>query len=63
METKYRGKRLDNNKFAYGYLIQGFFSTKIVNSDGEYKVDPETISQLAGYDKAGKEVYKRSVAR
>ena len=63
METKYRGKRLDNDEFAYGYLVQGIFSTRIVNSEGEYKVDAETVSQLAGYDESGNEIYKRSVVR
>lgn len=57
---KFRGKRLDNDEFAYGYLVQSMFSTKIVNREGEYRVDEETVSRLAGYDSEGNEVYQRS---
>ena len=57
--VKFRGKRLDTEEFVYGYLVQTPFAVKIVNVEGEYKVDAETISKLAGYDKNGNEVYVR----
>lgn len=56
---KFRGKRLSDGKFVYGYLVQTMFSTKIVNVEGEYRVDEETVAKLAGYDDFGNEVYMR----
>lgn len=54
---KFRGKRLDNNEYVYGDLIQGVF-TKILTSNGEYFVDPYTVVKFVGYDKNGNEVYR-----
>ena len=54
---KFRGKRLDNNEYVYGDLIQGVF-TKILTSNGEYFVDPYTVVKFVGYDKNGNKVYR-----
>ena len=54
---KFRGKRLDNNEYVYGDLLQGVF-TKILTSSGEYFVDPYTVAKLVGYDRDNNEVYK-----
>ena len=54
---KFRGKRLDNNEYVYGDLLQGVF-TKILTSSREYVVDPYTVAKLVGYDRDNNEVYK-----
>jgi hypothetical protein len=54
---KFRAKEIETNEFVYGDLIQGKV-TKIVNKNGEFKVDKNTVKQLAGFDAAGEEIYE-----
>ena len=54
---EFRGRRLDNNEYVYGDLVQGVF-TKIRTPNGEYFVDPYTVFKLVGYDKDNNEVYR-----
>ena len=51
---KFRGKSLDNGKFVYGYLWHSETFGTTVNG---VVVDPESVAQLIGYDKNGKEIY------
>ncbi|MDF2815717.1 MAG: hypothetical protein K0Q81_1917 [Paenibacillus sp.] len=56
-DTKYRGIRIDNKEWVYGYLIgKNVIVGEIVEWDSEYfntefwrKVDPETVGQYNNY--------------
>lgn len=56
MQIKFRGVRVDNGEFVFGDLLQQP-TCRIVNSDGEFEVLPESIAQLAGYDIDNHELY------
>lgn len=72
-EIKFRGKRVDNGEWVYGYLVCGEFIGSIImtgeyhansrseDSDGftNYEVIPETVGQYAGLqDKNNKDIYE-----
>jgi uncharacterized phage protein (TIGR01671 family) len=65
-KIKFRGKRLDNGKWVYGYLIgKDVIVGEVVEFHEEYfwtefwyKVDPATVGQSTGLlDKNGVEIY------
>lgn len=64
-EYKFRGKRIDNGQWVYGYLFKIWDKCYILwgtTNDGPNmtEVDPETIGQYTGlHDKNNVEIYGR----
>jgi uncharacterized phage protein (TIGR01671 family) len=64
MEIKFRGKRIDNGEWVYGYYVvydEGPEGIKhIIQAPYRYyEVDPETVGQFTNQsDKNGKEAYE-----
>lgn len=71
-EIKFRGKRLDNGEWIYGYLIGDDiivgdiveFTDEYFNTSFWYKVDPVTVGQCTGFqDSSGKEIDEGDILR
>ena len=59
-EIKFRGRDIDTGRFVYGYFFRNRCGDPCIatNRTAAYEVDPDSVAQLVGHDKNGREVYE-----
>lgn len=63
---KFRARNIDSGEFVFAELGQVSAEINpdyltVINDEGIYTIDADTLSQLAGYDMDGREVYAGDV--
>lgn len=55
---KFRGHNYFTGELHYGFYLEDEDGANILENNRTYLVDPDTVAQLVGFDKNGREVYE-----